>query len=103
MANGMVFLERTVPERYSPHFGNVFHHLTRFYQSTFLQSIAERDIEIPEHIDIYLVRGEAEPSETNAVDFIIASAREKVARLEQRIEDLPSRVTLRLSTLLTRS
>ncbi|KAG8696234.1 hypothetical protein FRC08_007286, partial [Ceratobasidium sp. 394] len=30
-------------------------------KSTFLQSLAERDIEIPGHIDIYLVRGEAEP------------------------------------------
>ncbi|KAF9226956.1 hypothetical protein BS17DRAFT_749261 [Gyrodon lividus] len=57
-------------------------------KSTFLQSIAERDIEIPSHIDIYLVRGEAEPSDVNAVDFIVASAREKVAKLEKRIEDL---------------
>ncbi|KAI0364615.1 P-loop containing nucleoside triphosphate hydrolase protein [Pilatotrama ljubarskyi] len=57
-------------------------------KSTFLQSIAERDIPIPEHIDIYLVRGEAEPSEVNAIDYIVASAREKVAKLEQRIEDL---------------
>lgn len=57
-------------------------------KSTFLQSIAERDIEIPEHIDIYIVRGEAEPSEVNAIDFIIKSAKEKVAKLEKRIEDL---------------
>ncbi|KAH7921087.1 P-loop containing nucleoside triphosphate hydrolase protein [Leucogyrophana mollusca] len=57
-------------------------------KSTFLQSVAERDIEIPPHIDIYLVRGEAEPSDVNAVDFIIASAREKVAKLEARIEEL---------------
>ncbi|KAL5504807.1 ARB1 [Sanghuangporus vaninii] len=57
-------------------------------KSTFLQSIAERDIEIPEHIDIYLVRGEAEPSDVNALDYIVNSAREKVARLEKRIEDL---------------
>ncbi|EPT00845.1 hypothetical protein FOMPIDRAFT_1049354 [Fomitopsis schrenkii] len=57
-------------------------------KSTFLQSIAERDIEIPEHIDIYLVSGEAEPSDINAVDYIIKSAREKVAKLEQRIEEL---------------
>lgn len=57
-------------------------------QSTFLQSIAERDIEIPKHIDIYLVRGEAEPSDVNAVDFIVASAREKVAKLEAYIEEL---------------
>ncbi|KAF8954998.1 P-loop containing nucleoside triphosphate hydrolase protein [Flammula alnicola] len=57
-------------------------------KSTFLQSIAERDIEIPEHIDIYIVRGEAEPSEVNAVDFIVASAKAKVARLEAYIEEL---------------
>ncbi|KAH8113519.1 P-loop containing nucleoside triphosphate hydrolase protein [Phellopilus nigrolimitatus] len=57
-------------------------------KSTFLQSLAERDIDIPEHIDIYLVRGEAEPSDVNALDFIVKSAREKVAKLEKRIEDL---------------
>ncbi|KAG5635338.1 hypothetical protein H0H81_011670 [Sphagnurus paluster] len=57
-------------------------------KSTFLQSIAERDIEIPKHIDIYLVRGEAEPSEVNAIDFIVASAKAKVARLEAYIEEL---------------
>ncbi|KAG6836250.1 hypothetical protein H0H93_009815 [Arthromyces matolae] len=57
-------------------------------KSTFLQSIAERDIEIPPHIDIYLVRGEAEPSEVNAIDFIVASAKEKVARIEAYIEEL---------------
>ncbi|THH31095.1 hypothetical protein EUX98_g3092 [Antrodiella citrinella] len=56
-------------------------------KSTLLQSIAERDVDIPEHVDIYLVRGEAEPSDVNAVDYIIASAREKVARLEARIEE----------------
>lgn len=57
-------------------------------KSTFLQSIAERDIEIPPHIDIYLVRGEAEPSDVNALDFIIASAKEKVAKLEKYVEEL---------------
>ncbi|KAF8637019.1 hypothetical protein AX17_003103 [Amanita inopinata Kibby_2008] len=57
-------------------------------KSTFLQSIAERDIEIPPHIDIYLVRGEAEPSDVNAVDFIINSAKEKVAKIEAYIEEL---------------
>lgn len=57
-------------------------------KSTFLQSIAAQDIPLPPHIDIYLVRGEAEPSEVNALDFIVASARAKVARLEARIEEL---------------
>ena len=63
-------------------------HLSPVHQSTLLQSLAERDIEIPDHIDIYLVRGEAEPSEVNAVDYIVRSAKEKVARLEARIEEL---------------
>ncbi|KIY69024.1 P-loop containing nucleoside triphosphate hydrolase protein [Cylindrobasidium torrendii FP15055 ss-10] len=57
-------------------------------KSTFLQSIANRDIEIPEHIDIYIVSGEAEPTDVNAVDYIVASARAKVAKLEKYIEDL---------------
>ncbi|KZV79231.1 hypothetical protein EXIGLDRAFT_735425 [Exidia glandulosa HHB12029] len=57
-------------------------------KSTFLQSLAARDIEIPEHIDIYLVSGEADPSDVNAVEFIVASAKEKVKRLEQMVEDL---------------
>jgi len=59
-----------------------------YLKSTFLQSIAERDIEIPPHIDIYIVRGEAEPSDVNAVDFIVASAKAKVARIEAYIEEL---------------
>ena len=57
-------------------------------KTTFLEALANRDVEVPEHIDIYLVRGEVEPSETNALDYIIKSAREKVARLEKEIEDM---------------
>jgi ATP-binding cassette subfamily F protein 2 len=59
-----------------------------YRQSTFLQSIAEQDISLPPHIDIYLVRGEADPSDVNALDFIVASAKAKVARLEARIEEM---------------
>lgn len=57
-------------------------------KSTFLQSIAERDIEIPDHIDIYLVSGAVEPSDVNALDYIVSSAREKVERLEKLAEDM---------------
>ncbi|KAI0030535.1 P-loop containing nucleoside triphosphate hydrolase protein [Vararia minispora EC-137] len=57
-------------------------------KSTFLQSIAEQDVALPEHIDVYIVRGEAEPSDVNALDFIVASAKEKVAKLEARIEEM---------------
>ncbi|WVR04530.1 hypothetical protein IAU60_001536 [Kwoniella sp. DSM 27419] len=57
-------------------------------KSTFLQSIADRDVEIPEHIDIYLVSGAVEPSDVNALDYIVSSAKEKVARLEKLAEDM---------------
>ncbi|PWN19174.1 putative iron inhibited ABC transporter 2 [Microstroma glucosiphilum] len=57
-------------------------------KTTFLEALAHRDVEIPKHVDIYLVRGEAEPTEINALDYIIKSAREKVARLEKEIEDM---------------
>jgi hypothetical protein len=58
------------------------------FQSTSLQSLAERNLDIPPHIDICIVRGEAELSDINAVDFIVASAEAKVARLEAYIEGL---------------
>ncbi len=57
-------------------------------KSTFLQSLAGRDIAIPDHIDIYMVRGEAPPSDQGPVEFIVAAAKEKVERLEKRIEEL---------------
>ncbi|KAJ7269909.1 P-loop containing nucleoside triphosphate hydrolase protein [Mycena rebaudengoi] len=58
-------------------------------KSTFLSSIAARDVEIPPHIDICLVAAEAEPSDVDAVDFLVASAQIKVAKLETYIEQLP--------------
>jgi ATP-binding cassette, subfamily F, member 2 len=57
-------------------------------KSTLLQSLAGRDIAIPEHIDIYMVRGEAPPSDQGPVEFIVAAAKEKVERLEKRVEEL---------------
>ncbi|BGP29538.1 ABC transporter ATP-binding protein arb1 [Rhodotorula toruloides] len=57
-------------------------------KTTFLESMANRDVEIPEHIDIYLVRGEAEPSEQTALEFVVQSAKDKAARLEARIEEM---------------
>lgn len=57
-------------------------------KTTFLRSLAERDVDIPENIDIYLVQGEAEPSEMTALAFIVQSAKDKAARLEKQIEDM---------------
>lgn len=37
---------------------------------------------------IYLVQGEVEPSDVTALDFIVQSARDKAARIEQQIEDM---------------
>lgn len=75
-------------------------------QSTLLQSIAERDIEIPPHIDIYIVRDEAEPSDVNAVDFIVASAEAKVACVSKRTSRSSPQTTTwtnKLSTLPTKN
>ncbi|EST06085.1 ABC transporter-like protein [Kalmanozyma brasiliensis GHG001] len=57
-------------------------------KTTFLAALAERDVEIPEHIDIHIVSGEAEPSDTNAVDYVVEAAKRKVAKLEKDIEEL---------------
>ncbi|RUS34602.1 P-loop containing nucleoside triphosphate hydrolase protein [Jimgerdemannia flammicorona] len=59
-------------------------------KSTFLASLAERDIEIPSHIDIYLLNQEAEPEDKNAVQAVIESAQKEVARLEAEVERLLS-------------
>ncbi|KAI9018653.1 P-loop containing nucleoside triphosphate hydrolase protein [Phycomyces nitens] len=59
-------------------------------KSTFLTSLAERDIEIPEHIDTYLLNQEAEPSDMNAVEAVILHAQKEVARLEKQVEELLS-------------
>jgi len=57
-------------------------------KSTFLASLAARDIEIPEHIDIYLLNQEAEPSGKNAVEVVIESAQKEVIRLEKQVEEI---------------
>ncbi|KAI8086642.1 P-loop containing nucleoside triphosphate hydrolase protein [Halteromyces radiatus] len=57
-------------------------------KSTFLASLAERDLDIPDHIDTYLLNQEAEPSDMNAVEVVISSAVAQVAKLEKQVEDL---------------
>ncbi len=57
-------------------------------KTTFLAALADRDVEIPDHIDIHIVSGEAEPSDVNAVDYIVKVAKQKVAKLEKEIEEL---------------
>ena len=57
-------------------------------KSTFLATLAAREVPIPEHIDVYLLKEEAEPSEMNALDYILAEAKKKVEKLEAEIEKM---------------
>ncbi|GAA5845510.1 hypothetical protein JCM3766R1_001547 [Sporobolomyces carnicolor] len=59
-------------------------------KTTFLESLFHRDVEIPDHIDAYLVQGEAEPSDMNALDFIVQSAKDKADRLEREYDEMMS-------------
>jgi len=57
-------------------------------KTTFLESLAARDIAIPSHIEIFLLNSEAEPSEMNALDYIIYQANKRVEQIEREIEEL---------------
>lgn len=57
-------------------------------KSTFLKALAARDINIPEHIDTYLLNEEAEPTEKTALETVIEAAKSEVARLEKKEERL---------------
>ncbi|CAG8446979.1 3995_t:CDS:10 [Acaulospora colombiana] len=57
-------------------------------KSTFLASLAAREVPIPEHIDIYLLNQEAEPCDLNATEYVVRAAKEEVTRLEKEVEDI---------------
>lgn len=57
-------------------------------KSTFLRVLAAREVPIPEHIDVYLLTGESEPSEMSGLDVVIDSARREVERLEKKADEI---------------
>lgn len=57
-------------------------------KSTFLQTLAAREVPIPEHIDIYLLSEEAQPSEETALGYVINKAKAEVKRLEELSEHI---------------
>ena len=57
-------------------------------KTTFLEALANREVPIPQHIDLYLLKEEAPPSNMTASEFILAEARKKVEELEKEIEEL---------------
>ena len=57
-------------------------------KSTLLKCLAAREVPIPNHFDIYLLDREAPPTEFSALDYVINSARDEVARLDALIEKI---------------
>ena len=57
-------------------------------KSTFLATLAAREVPIPDQIDIFLLKEEAEPSELNAIEYILNEAKKKVEILEAEIEKM---------------
>ena len=57
-------------------------------KSTFLKSLAAREVPIPSHFDIYLLAHEAPPTEMSALEYVIDSAKQEIARLDALIEKI---------------
>eukprot|EP00035_Acanthoeca_spectabilis_P020582 m.433630 g.433630 ORF g.433630 m.433630 type:complete len:628 (-) comp17598_c0_seq1:1374-3257(-) len=52
-------------------------------KSTFLEALAFNDLELPPHIDKYLLSTEADPTDNTAMEEVIAFAKAEVARLQE--------------------
>lgn len=57
-------------------------------KSTLLKCFAAREIPIPDMFDIYLLNSEAPPSEQSAIDYVIDSARDEIAKIDHMIEEV---------------
>ncbi|KAJ1498740.1 hypothetical protein HMI56_004811 [Coelomomyces lativittatus] len=59
-------------------------------KSTFLKSLAARQVPIPEHIDIYLLNEPAPKTTMTALNFVLEEARKEIQRLEDLADDILS-------------
>lgn len=57
-------------------------------KSTFLKALAMRELNIPDHIDMYLLNEEAAPTDQTALVTVVSFAKNEVARLEKEEERL---------------
>ncbi|KAG5519217.1 hypothetical protein PMAC_002305 [Pneumocystis sp. 'macacae'] len=57
-------------------------------KSTFLRSLAARDIPFPPYFDIFLVNEPAPPTDVSALDYIISEARSRLTAVETELEQL---------------
>jgi ATP-binding cassette subfamily F protein 2 len=57
-------------------------------RSTLLETLANREVPIPDHMDVYLLAEEAQPGEMTALEYVIDSAQKEMVRLEALGETL---------------
>lgn len=57
-------------------------------KSTFLEALAYGDLELPSHIDKFILQTEVEPSDFTAMEVVIRYAKDEVARLNKEEERL---------------
>jgi ATP-binding cassette, subfamily F, member 2 len=57
-------------------------------KSTLLKCLAAREVPIPDIFDVYLLTGEAEPSEKTALNYVIDSANEEIVKIDHMIEHI---------------
>lgn len=50
-----------------------------------LQALASREVPIPDHLDIYHLHQEAEPSDRTALEAVIDHIREEMERLHAQV------------------
>ncbi len=55
-------------------------------KSTFLKCLAHREVPIPDHIDIFYLEEEAQPSELTALQAVVSDVEKKVQMYEQAAE-----------------
>lgn len=76
----------TLSLNYGNRYGLIGHNGTG--KSTFLKALAAREAPIPDHLDIYHLDGEAEPTDMSAIDAVVELGRIEVAKLEAEIDRL---------------
>eukprot|EP00472_Partenskyella_glossopodia_P007239 CAMPEP_0197527564 /NCGR_PEP_ID=MMETSP1318-20131121/22140_1 /TAXON_ID=552666 /ORGANISM="Partenskyella glossopodia, Strain RCC365" /LENGTH=598 /DNA_ID=CAMNT_0043082287 /DNA_START=97 /DNA_END=1893 /DNA_ORIENTATION=+ len=57
-------------------------------KSEFLKCIANREVPIPDWVDLFLLSEEQKPSEKTAMEIVIGKAESEIARLEKLSEDI---------------
>lgn len=57
-------------------------------KTTFLRCLADRDVPIPDHIDIFMLEEEAPKTDMTPLEYVLAQMKTQVARLEKEAEEL---------------